>query len=133
MRSKRCRVNKFFVSLGFASLAEQLPGTHTLMLARPASFSLSEPSLPSASPLIHVHELRLNSVIPGVERLDGVILSRLCSVETELLPLFVALPCQNNQLRSLDGVDHLLISLYQISSLDELYIPNKCDYTHVCV
>ncbi len=90
-------------------LAEQLPGTRTLDLDRPASFSLPEPSSPAA-PLIHVHELYLNNVIPGVEHLlDGVMLPRLRSIEAEFLPLFVALVCRNDQLRSLDQVDRLVI------------------------
>jgi hypothetical protein len=50
-------------------------------------------------------------VIPGLEfLLDGVMLPRLHSLAVLIVPLFVALASRANQMKTLDTIDHLVIS-----------------------
>ena len=93
------------------SFSELFPGVNELTLIRPGSLSMINSSLMASTPLINLRHLTIHDVVPSLELLlDGVMLPRLQSLHTLILPLFTALICRTNQMKSLDTVNHLVIT-----------------------
>jgi hypothetical protein len=81
-----------------------------LLCRYPASLSMVD-SLLVPTPLVNIRHLAVFDVIPGLEfLLDGVMLPRLHSLAVLIVPLFVALASRANQMKTLDTIDHLVIS-----------------------
>jgi hypothetical protein len=76
----------------------------------PASLSMFD-SLLMPAPFMNICQLILPDVVPGLEfLLDGVMLPHLHSLNVLIVPLFVALASRANQMKTLDTIDHLVIS-----------------------
>jgi hypothetical protein len=92
------------------SIGKLFPDVNELTCLHPASLSLVDSSL-MPTPLINVRHLIVLDVVPGLELLlDSVMLPRLHSLRGLIVPLFVAFASRANQMRTLDTIDHLMIT-----------------------
>ena len=93
------------------SLSELFFEANELTFVCPGSLSLSNSSLTMPTPLMNLCRLTIDNVVPGLELLlDGIMLPRLQSLCTLLVPLFIALIRRANQMKTLDTVHRLLIT-----------------------
>jgi hypothetical protein len=92
------------------SLGKLFSDTNELTFLHPASLSMVNSSL-VPTPLINLRYLTIHAVIPGLELLlDGIMLPRLQSLHALIVPLFIAFASRANQMKTLDTVDHLVIT-----------------------
>ena len=98
-------------NISLSSVGELFPETNELTFRCPGSLSIVHSSLMASTPLINLRHLAIHGVVPGLELLlDGMMLPRLQSLCTLLVPLFLALIRRTNQMKTLDTVDHLGIT-----------------------
>lgn len=92
------------------SIGKLFAVANKLTFEHSASLSMVDSSLMS-TPLINIRQLIVYKVIPGLEfLLDGIMLPRLQFLRGLIVPLFVAFACRTNQMKTLDTVDHLVIT-----------------------
>jgi hypothetical protein len=93
------------------SLGKLFSEANQLTCVYPASISMINSSLIAPTPLRNLRQLIIRAVIPGLELLlDGVMLPRLQSLNGLIVPLFIAFARRENQMKTLDTVDHLVIT-----------------------
>jgi hypothetical protein len=91
-------------------IGKLFPDANELWCTYPASLSMID-SLLVPTPLVNIRHLRVSNIVPGLEfLLDGVMLPHLHSLDILIVPLFVALASRANQMRTLDTIDHLVIT-----------------------
>ena len=92
------------------SIGKLFSDANELICLHPASLSIVN-SLPAPTPLINVFRLTVLGVVPGLELLlDGNMLPCLHSLSGLVVPLFVAFARRTNQMKTLDTIDHLVIT-----------------------
>lgn len=85
------------------------PQVNELCCIYPASLSIVDSLL--VPPFVNIRHLTVFDVVPGLEfLLDGVILPHLHSLHIHIVPLFVALISRANQMKTLDAINHLMIT-----------------------
>lgn len=93
------------------SIGRFFPHAEELIFQTCASLSPVHPLLTQTPPLINIRRLHITDVICGLEYLlDGVMLPRLQSLHGTLLSLFVAFASRANPMKTLDTVDHLMVT-----------------------
>jgi hypothetical protein len=94
------------------SLGKLFSNATELTCLHPASLFMADSSLMEPTPLINLRHLTIHAdVLPGLEfLLDGVMLPRLQSLCGHILPLFVAFSRRANQMKTLDTIDHVVIT-----------------------
>ncbi|CAF4072729.1 unnamed protein product, partial [Rotaria sp. Silwood2] len=99
-------------NISLHSLGKLCFDANELVFLHPASLSMVDSSLMAqAPPLINLRYLIIHNVVPGLELLfDGNMLPRLHSLRGLAVPLFVAFARRTNQMKTLDTVDHLVIT-----------------------
>lgn len=84
--------------------------TYELTFEHSASLLMVDSSLMS-TPLINIRRLTVCNVVLGLELLlDGIMLPRLQSLRGFIVTLFIAFARRANQMKTLDTVDHLVIT-----------------------
>jgi hypothetical protein len=97
-------------NISLHSLGKLFSETSQLIFVHPASLSMVD-SLLTPTPLINLRQLTVDDVVPGLEfLLDGIMLPRLHSLNGLLLALFIGFARRANQMKTLDTVDHLVIT-----------------------
>jgi hypothetical protein len=92
------------------SIGKLFSDANVLTFQRSASLSMVDSSL-TPTPLINIRHLIVYNVVPGLELLlDGIMLPRLQFLRGLAVPLFVAFARRANQIKTLDTVDHLVIT-----------------------
>ena len=92
------------------SIGKLFPDANELTLRYPASLSMINSSL-APIPLINIRHLRVQNVIPGLELLlNGTMLPHLQFLRGLAVPLFLAFVRRINPTKTLDTVDHLVIT-----------------------
>jgi hypothetical protein len=91
-------------------IGKSFPNANELWCRYPASLSMVN-SLLVPTPLVNIRHLTVLDVVPGLEfLLDGFMLPHLHSLDILIVPLFIALASRANQMRTLDTIDHLVIT-----------------------
>ncbi|CAF3038541.1 unnamed protein product [Rotaria sp. Silwood2] len=97
-------------NISLHSISKLLNHAKTLICQYPGSFSIND-SLLSSIQLINLHHITINDYVPGLEYLlDGIMVPRLKSINGYIMSLFISLIRRTNQMKTLDTVNHLVIT-----------------------
>ncbi|CAF2777293.1 unnamed protein product [Rotaria sp. Silwood2] len=97
-------------NISLHSISKLLNHAKTLICQYPGSFSIND-SLLSSIQLINLHHITINDYVPGLEYLlDGIMVPRLKSINGYIVSLFISLIRRTNQMKTLDTVNHLVIT-----------------------